>query len=239
MLLRPVETDHGVVTRCNEEARRVEPRLSHPILEVVDVDQRLLWVLRERRSIDPQPLLLVLPRLERPDLYAARNHRFWQLAVQRPFHDQQFPLAYHAGSCGERPRGRRVTHRPNSQRGSRFHDQPLQQLSADALPPMIRSDHELSRAPLGPRCQLRVPDQLLVLAHQQMLSRRMGTPQLQQRRLVEGWCLVNRHGLGHQSEHAADLGFTKPSCHGDRQQRRHIPTLACDDPSELLADHRS
>jgi hypothetical protein len=60
---------------------------------------------------------------------------------------------------------------------------------------MIRSDHELSRAPLGPRRQLRVADQLLVLAYQQMLSRRVGTPQLQQRRLVEGWRLVDSHRL--------------------------------------------
>ena len=136
--------------RCDEETCWVEPWLSHPVRQVVSVDQRLLGMMCECGGIDPQPLLLILTGYESPDLYAGRDHGFRQLHIEPPFHDQQLALAGHPGSFGEGPCGRTVTHCPHAQRATRLHDQPLQQQGADALPPMFRSNQELACAPLAP-----------------------------------------------------------------------------------------
>ena len=69
VLLGPMEADHGVVDRRDKETCCVEPRLGHPIREVITVDQRLLGMMRERSSVDAQPLLLILTGHEGADLY--------------------------------------------------------------------------------------------------------------------------------------------------------------------------
>ena len=89
-------------------------------------------------GIDPQPLLLILAGYEGSDLYAGRDHGFRQLIIEPAFHDQQLALAGHPGGRGESPRGRSVTHRPDSQRTARLLEQALQQQSADAPLPMVR-----------------------------------------------------------------------------------------------------
>ncbi len=204
-----------------------EPRFSHPVLEVGEVDQPLLRMTRKRRGVDAQPFLLVLSGYEGSDLDAGWDRRLGQLVIESTPHDQQLTLSGHPGGSSQSLGCGRVTHRPDPQRTGRFHDQPLQQLSADARSPMVGRHDELTGAPLGARLQLGVPYELVLLAHQNMSGGRMRTPQPQERRLVESPDLVRCLGISHQPQDAVNLGPAELGCHRNGQQLGHIPTLAC------------
>jgi hypothetical protein len=133
-----MEADHGVLDRRDEKALWVEPRLGHPIRQVVPVDQRLFGVMGECGCVDTQPLLLITAGFEGSDLDAGRDRRFRHLFIEPAFHDQQLALADHPGGRGKCSRCGSVTHRPDSQRTARLRDQALQQQSADTPSPMVR-----------------------------------------------------------------------------------------------------
>src|SRR4249919_1564979 len=97
MLLGPMEADHGALAHRNEETVWVEPRLSHSVFELGEVDQRLLRMIRKRRGVDSQPFLLVLSGYEGSDLDAGWDRRLGQLVVEPPSHDQQLALSSHPG----------------------------------------------------------------------------------------------------------------------------------------------
>ena len=147
----------AALARRNEETVWVEPRFSHPVLEVGEVDQRLLRMIRKRRGVDAQPFLLVLSGYEGSDLDAGWDRRLRQRVIEVPPHDQQLPLPGHPGRSGQSLGCGSVTHGPDPQRASRFHDQPLQQLSADPRSPMVGRHDELTGAPLRAQLQLGVP----------------------------------------------------------------------------------
>ena len=64
--LRPAEADEPAVLLVEEEAGRVEPRLGHPRLEVLERPAALLGVPVEGAVVDLEPGVLVLPDDERP-----------------------------------------------------------------------------------------------------------------------------------------------------------------------------
>jgi hypothetical protein len=63
--LGPVEADHGVAALGHEEPLRVEPRLGHPPVQVVEGPGALLRVPGERPRVQRDPRLVVRTRTER------------------------------------------------------------------------------------------------------------------------------------------------------------------------------
>jgi hypothetical protein len=89
-----------VVGRDQDQSRRVEPRLRHPLLQVGEGQPTLLGVVGERGGIRREPGLLVVADLERARAEPLRQgHRGPLLVVgaQRPGHLVQLAAHLQAG----------------------------------------------------------------------------------------------------------------------------------------------
>src|SRR5688500_16455339 len=91
---------------------------------------------------------------------------------------------------------------------------------------MIGRHQELASAPVGPRFQLGVAHQVLMLADQHVLSGGMWPPQLQQGSLIESSHVIDGLGVGYQLQHAAGLCLGELGCRSDGQRLGHTSTLA-------------
>jgi hypothetical protein len=140
-----VETRHQAVCFCDEEARRVEPRLPLAQFQVVPRPAALFGMLGERPGVEVQPFILILAGDKRAQRAAGRESRLIQRAVQRTAHLPQGPEALETHAPGQ-PGGRgQVAVGPEPQRvpvGLR--GKLAGQGPAESVPSAPRMDHELA-----------------------------------------------------------------------------------------------
>jgi hypothetical protein len=100
-----------LVGHGEKEAVRVEPRLGHPLAEVLDGHVPLLGVVGERCCVDREQRFLVLGQ-ERPDPDARRNGDVRDRERRRAAHDPQLALLGDAEPGRDARRRRMVGVRP-------------------------------------------------------------------------------------------------------------------------------
>ncbi len=60
-----MEADQLSASFDDEEPERVEPRLGHPLAQVVELQPALLQMVFEGRRVEPHPFMVVTPGFER------------------------------------------------------------------------------------------------------------------------------------------------------------------------------
>ena len=140
-----MEAGHEAVCFGDEEARRVEPRLPFPQLQVVPGPAALLGMLGEGPAVEAQPLILVLAGDEGTQRPARWEDRPAQRLAQRAAHLPQGAETLETRRGGQRGGRGQVTVGPDPEyAAARRGGELAGQGPAEPLPPASRVDHELA-----------------------------------------------------------------------------------------------
>ena len=145
MHLGPVEAGHLAACFRDEEARRVEPRLSFSQFQVVPGPAALLGMLGEGPAVQAEPFVFIPAGHEGTQRPAGREHGLVQRLTQRPAHLPQGAETVEARRPGQRGGRGQVAVGPEAEHLAAGRGGELTgQRAPESLPPPLRVDHELA-----------------------------------------------------------------------------------------------